>query len=138
MKVVIDANELFSLLIRGSKDSKEILFSNKVKLIAPEFLLIEFAKNKEEILSKTHRSEEEFIQILYIFKKRIKLIPEEEFESFIEEACEIFPQHTKDYPYLALALKYACPIWSEEKLLKMQNKIEVFNTRELSERLMTS
>jgi hypothetical protein len=36
MIIVVDANELFSLLIKGSKDSAEILFSNKIELIATE------------------------------------------------------------------------------------------------------
>lgn len=102
MIIVIDANELFSLLIRGSKDSAEIFFSNKIELIAPEFIFIEFSNNKEEILEKTHRTEEEFSEIFLIFKEKIKLIPEQEFEKFLNEACKLFPQHTKDSQYLAL------------------------------------
>ena len=43
--------------------------SNNVELIAPEFLLIEFSKDKSEILSKTHRSEEDFSKLLSIFEK---------------------------------------------------------------------
>lgn len=135
MKVVIDANELFSLLIKGSRDSKEILFSNKIELIAPEFIFVEFLNNKEEILCKTHRGEEEFLEVFSIFQDKIRLIAQQEFESLIDEACNLFPEHTKDSPYLALALKYSCPIWSEEKLLKKQNKIEVLNSKELAETL---
>ncbi|MEK6860231.1 MAG: PIN domain-containing protein [Nanoarchaeota archaeon] len=135
MIVVVDANELFSLLIRGSKDSAEILFSNEVELIAPEFIFLEFSNNKEEILEKTHRNEEEFLEVLLIIKNKIKLIPEQEFEEFLDESRNLFPQHTKDVPYLALALKYKCPVWSEEKLLKKQDKIEILNTQELIKRL---
>lgn len=131
MLVVIDANELFSLLIRGSKDAWEILVSEKVQLIAPEFLLIEFSNNKAEILSKTHRSEDEFLGILSIIESRIKFISEEEFKEFILKASRLFPLHSKDTPYLALALKYNCFLWSEEKLLKRQSEIKIFNTQEL-------
>ena len=48
MFVVVDANELFSLLIRGTKKSESVLFSDKIDLIAPEFLLTEFSKHKNE------------------------------------------------------------------------------------------
>lgn len=131
MLVIVDANELFSLLIKGSRRSAEILLSNKLELIAPEFIMVEFSKNKEEILSKTHRLESEFIELLSIFEKQIKFIPKEEFEEFIPEASKILPEHPKDAPYFALALKFKCLIWSEEKLLKKQSSIKVFNTFEL-------
>lgn len=131
MIVVVDANELFSLLIKGTEYSEEILVSNKLQLIAPELLLIEFSNNKEEVLSKTHRTSEEFNKLLSIFERRIKFIPEEEFKEFISNACKIFPEHSKDAPYLALALKFNCVLWSEERLLKKQDKIKVLNTREL-------
>lgn len=131
MIVVVDANELFSLLIRETEYSEEILVSNKLQLIAPELLLIEFSNNKEEVLSKTHRTSEEFNKLLSVFERRIKFIPEEEFKEFIPDACKIFPEHSKDAPYLALALKFNCVLWSEEKLLKKQNKVDVLNTKEL-------
>ncbi len=44
MIIIIDANELFSLLIKGGKDSTEILFSNKIELIAPDFILVELSR----------------------------------------------------------------------------------------------
>jgi len=132
MLVVVDANELFSLLIRGTRRSEGILFSDRVELIAPEFLLIEFSNNREEILSKTHRSEEDFSRLISVFERRIEFIPREEFEDFIPRASEILKEHLKDVPYLALALRYNCPIWSEEKLLKKQSFVSVFNTFELA------
>jgi len=131
MLIIIDANELFSLLIKGNRLSKELFISKNIELIAPEFILEEFANNKEEILSKTHRTEEEFSELLSVFSDRVKLISKKVFESFIPEACELIPNHTKDKEYLALALKFNCPIWSEEKLLKTQTKVRILNTQEL-------
>ena len=135
MLVVVDANELFSLLIKGTSKSETILFSDKVELIAPEFLLIEFSNNKKEIRSKTHRSEVEFSRLLSIFERRITFLPKEEFEKFIPKALKLFPEHTKDVPYLALALKFDCILWSEENLLKKQFSIKVLNTWELHAKL---
>lgn len=135
MLVVIDANELFSLLIKGSKSSKEIFLSKNIELIAPEFILEEFTNNKDELLVKAHRTETEFLEVLSVFKNRIKLFPEQEFCQFMPEACKLLPEHIKDALYLALALKFDCLIWSEEKLLKKQCKIKVFNTKELFDKL---
>ena len=138
MLVVIDANELFSLLIKGSKSSKEIFLSKNIELIAPEFILEEFANNKEELLSKVHRTETEFLEVLSVFKEKIKLFPEKEFFQFMPEACRLFPEHTKDIPYLALALKFNCLLWTEEKLLKKQLSVRVLNTAELFDSLSSS
>jgi len=131
MFVVVDANELFSLLIKGTKKSEAILFSDNIELIAPEFLLIEFSKNKQEILFKTHRSEEEFSRLVFIFERRIRFFPKSEFKEFVAKALELIPEHKKDVPYLALAMKFDSVLWSEEKLLKKQSKVKVLSTEEL-------
>ena len=86
MLVVIDANELISLLIKGSEKSEFILFADEIELIAPEFLFIEFSKHKNEILLKTHRTDADFSRLLSIFERRVRLIPKEEFREFIQEA----------------------------------------------------
>jgi predicted nucleic acid-binding protein len=131
MLVVVDANELFSLLIKGNKNSIGILLSNKLQLITPEFVLVEFSKHKDEILSKTHRDEEEFSEVLSVLEDRIKFIPKQDFEEFILEAKELLLEHLKDVPYLALALKFECPIWSQDKFLRKQSKVKVLTTNEL-------
>lgn len=135
MLVVIDANELFALLIRGSKGSEYLLLSNRVELIAPEFLLAEFERHKEEILSKTHKSETEFAMLLSVFRRRIKFIPKQEFEDSMKKALKLLPQNPKDAPYIALALKYNACIWSEDRPLKQQSRVKVLNTGELLKEL---
>src|SRR3989338_5277896 len=131
MLVVVDANELFSLLIRGTEKSEAILFSERAKLIAPELLLTEFSRHKQELLSKTHRSEEGFARLVSILERRIELIPKVEFEQHLSTARSLFPEHTKDVPYLALALAYNCALWTEEKRLKKQSSVLVVTTKEL-------
>ena len=55
MNLVIDANILFSALIKAGK-TIEILLNPGFNFYAPEFLLEEFQKYRDEILIKTHRS----------------------------------------------------------------------------------
>jgi len=71
MKLIVDANILFSALIKDGLTA-ELLISDKLQFFAPEFLFIEFAKYKDLILRKTHRNEEEFNHFLEILKVIIK------------------------------------------------------------------
>ena len=131
MDLVIDANILFAALIKESV-TKELILSNGINLFAPEFLFEEFYKYKEEILKKTNRSLEEFNEIFMILTNIITLIPEEEFSLFLEKAKSISPDEN-DSVYFALALKLNCPIWSNDKKLKNQDKIRVYSTQDLIE-----
>ena len=53
-----------------------------------------------------------------------------------DEAFELAP-HKKDVQYFALALKFDCPIWSDEVKFKKQSSVNVYNTSEVLELLFT-
>jgi len=36
-----------------------------------------------------------------------------------------------DVPYLALALKLNCPVWSNDRKLKNQNAVRIYSTQEI-------
>ena len=129
MDLVIDANILFASLIKDSFTYR-LLFSGKLHLFAPEYIFTEFEKHKEEIIEKTERTTEEFFRLVEILKRRIILVPLEELLSYVEEA-EKLNQDPDDIVYFALALRLNCAIWSNDKKLKQQNKVEVYNTQEL-------
>ncbi len=92
--------------------------------------MTEFEKHKEEILGKTERTTEDFYQLLGVLKRRITIIPLEELTEYVEKAEEISPDRG-DMAYFALALKFNCPIWSNDKKLKQQHTIKVYHTHEL-------
>ena len=129
MRLVVDANIIFSVLIKECK-TKEILFDFVYELYTPEFVFSEIKKYEEEILSKTHRTKEEFDLVFSGLKEIIKVVPSEDFEEFIEEAETISPD-PDDASYFALALKLDCGIWSNDKRLKDQDKIKVYSTIDL-------
>ena len=131
MKLVVDANILFSALIKEGM-TKKILFDLSYELYSPAFIFEEFKKHQNEILFKTHRTNEEFYKILESLKEIISFVPDEDFTDYIEGAEKICPDYD-DSAYFALALKLNCPIWSGEKSFKEQSKIKVFNTKELVE-----
>lgn len=130
MDLVIDANVLFSVLIKDNF-SYNFLFSGKFHLFTPEYIFTELEKHKEEILEKTERTTEEFFRLLETLKRRIVIIPLEELVPYVDEAEKLTPD-PDDMSYFALALKLNCAIWSNDKKLKDQNRIEIYNTHELS------
>ena len=130
MDLIIDANVLFSVLIKRGK-TEELLFEEDLHVFAPEFIFEEFEKYRDLLLEKTERSREEFDELMVILKKRIKTIPNEEIEKFIPEAEKICPDK-KDVDYFALALKMKCIIWSNDKELKTKQKVvTIYSTEEL-------
>ncbi len=129
MDLVIDANILFSVLIKSGK-TEELIFDSDLHLFAPEFIFDEFAKYKEFILTKTERSDLEFEHLLVLLKKCIILVSNEESEKFIAQAKKISPD-PHDVDYFALALKMRCAIWSNDKDLKKQTEVLVYPTEDL-------
>lgn len=129
MDVVVDANILFSALIKEGK-TKELFVSDIFHLFAPEFLLEEFSKYRDIIIQKTKRTEREFAEIFTILENLITIVPKEECEEFLAQAQEISPDKG-DIPYFALALKLNCPLWSNDKKAKGQKIVPVYPTEDL-------
>ncbi len=131
MELIIDANILFSALIKDSF-TVELIFDESIKLFTADFIVQEFFKYEKIILKKTHRTREEFIQIMHILQDIITVVPKEEYSKFIKEATNISPD-PKDVMYFALALKLKCAIWSNDKKLKEQGKVNIFSTSQVKE-----
>ncbi len=131
MEVIIDANILFSSLIKNSLTAN-LLFKEDLTLYVPDFFIEEFMKYENLILKKTNRSREDYIRILHCLKKIIHKISGEKFSNFLNKAEKICPDE-KDIPYFALALKLEIPIWSNDKKLKEQNIIKIYSTKEMLE-----
>ncbi len=129
MDLVIDANVFFAILIKEGVNY-QILFREDLHLFAPEFLFTEFEEHKEEVLEKTKRTREEFFKLVEIIKSRIILIPLEELIEYVPKAEKISPD-PDDMAYFAAALKMHCWIWSNDKKMKNQKKVEIISTSEL-------
>lgn len=130
MKLVVDANILFSALIKEGK-TVELLRLPSIEFYSSSFVMEEFEKYKEEILSKTHRTKEEFWDIFKELKEIVSIIPDEEFVHCVDEAEGLTPD-PKDMTYFALALHLGCGIWSNDKKLKEQMKVKVYTTEEIT------
>ena len=129
MILVVDANILFSALIKNSLTAN-LLFEEGLNLCTPEFIVDEFFKYEEFLLKKTSRKKEEFIQIMHMLKDVITVVPQEEYSTCMKEAETISPDK-KDMLYFALALKFRCGIWSNDKRLKNQGTINIYSTSDV-------
>jgi len=133
MELVIDAGIVFTGLT-GLGITKKLLFLKDLKLYSPEQLLEEINEHKPRIIELSSLSSGEIEELLKLIKERISFISEKSFESFLEQANSSIPDK-EDTSYLALALSKAIPIWSNDEHFKQQKLIEVFNTKELVEKL---
>ena len=129
MLLIVDTNVIFSFFNRESV-ARRIVLSGKVKLFAPKFLLEEIEEHKQEIKEKFGLNDMQISIVLELVKTFIDFIPLDEFKDKVPEAKNISPD-PDDIQFLALALKLDIPLWSEDKALKQQNVVKVFNTSEL-------
>ncbi|MCX6751122.1 MAG: PIN domain-containing protein [Candidatus Pacearchaeota archaeon] len=129
MELVVDANVIISSLISCTGKTCETLFSDKLKLYVPEFLLEEIYKYKEEISEKSGLSKEKIDILFSLISLNFEIVPLFEFSNFLEKASKICPD-TNDIEYFALALKLNFPLWSNDKKLK-QGSLKVLNTSEV-------
>lgn len=90
MLLVVDANVLFSVIIARGKTC-DLIFCERLNLIAPEFLFTELEEHKDEIIAKSSLTEDDFEEFLNSLKERIEVIPRQEFERFLQEANMICP-----------------------------------------------
>ncbi len=130
MKFVIDANIVFSLVIKQGK-TYELFFKRDLELFAPEFLLTELLKYENLILEKSGLSKEKFEEIIVKLKKNIIFVKEIDFLHLQKLAIEISPD-IKDISYFALALYLDCPIWSNDKKLREQSKVIIYSTLDMT------
>ena len=100
MQIVIDANVIMAMLIKPGKPI-ELLFKEELEIFAPELILKEIERNKYVIKEKTSFDEVEIDKEFFIIKKRVKIIPEEEFKdhrSIAEKIKELLSKKSlKDF-----------------------------------------
>jgi len=129
VKLVVDANVLFSALIKDGV-TRRLFFEERLEIYAPEYLFEEFAEHRDEIIQKTHRCKADFWDVMGILKSKISIVPLSEFERFMEKAHEVSPDRD-DAIYFAVAFAIKGAIWSNDRNLKSQKAVRILNTEEI-------
>jgi len=132
LNIIIDSNVLFSALIKNSVTRRIILEYHSFFLF-PSFIFDEMDKHKEILLKKSEMNSKDFNLLLNILLRKVMIIPTEVLSPYKKEAYKIVKDiDPDDTLFIACALAYPDSfIWSDDKKLKQQSKIQILNTSEM-------
>ncbi len=140
MKLVVDTNIVITEFWSGSAFN---VLKNKVQLIAPELVLEEIQSYEADIKKKAGINQAGFDRERAFLAQNIEFIPIDGYKMQLKEAAAMaghLPAERKgefleDVDFLALALKEGCPIWTHDKIFRLQERIIIFSTKEIIELL---
>lgn len=116
MKIVLDANILFSSLISGNQLYVDIF--KALEIYMPDFTFIEISKYENKIIKKT-KAKDDFTFFVRELFAEITVIPKlaiskANYEKAVSLCSDIDP---KDSAYLALSIEFDIPLWTNDKKL---------------------
>ena|SRR3989344_5295728 len=128
MNIVIDTNIFISALIKEGI-TRKIITESRQNFLLPEFELYEIYSNKKEILDKSKLSEKEFNILLLRLLRYVRIIPTGIIIDYRYEANKIMGNIDKDDTiFIATALTFDSPIWSDDNHFQKQNKVKILKT----------
>lgn len=134
MKLVVDANVLFSALIREGA-TRRLWFRSQVELCAPAMIIVELIKYKKHISTKF--SETESLESLTEkVLSRVRIVGEDSLKPFIPAAKTLI-EDPKDWIYLACALKEDAAIWTNDRHFMQQKRVKIRTTTELLQEILS-
>lgn len=120
MRVVVDTNIIFSLLLQKKSKFRKRFFQKDVEIFAPNFLMIEIIRHKEKLLKNSKLEEAEVIELLHLILQKIHFINEmtismpNKIQAY--EWCKDIDE--TDTPFVALALDLESSFWTGDKKLR--------------------
>jgi predicted nucleic acid-binding protein len=120
MRIVIDTNMIFSLLLGKNETLRDIFFDLAHTFFAPNYIIGELFEKKEKIMKCSALPEAEVYELLYRILSRIKFVAEEfvasEHKLQAFNLCKDIDED--DIPFIALSLQLDAPFWTGDKRLK--------------------
>lgn len=122
MRIIVDANIVFSAILNTNSKIADILLNSKgtFEFLAPDYLQTELHKYHSKISKITKLTIKEIINVENKVTKPIIFmsgihIPE---TKWIIAENMVMDIDSKDTPYVAFSLFYNCKIWSGDKVLR--------------------
>ena len=133
LKLIVDTNIIIKALIKDSKVRAILLNPNNLFCL-PEYAIEEVMEHMPLLIEKTGLPEEQIKLALNTLQTNIQIIPSEKVLEKWDEAKEIIESVDEgDIPFIAASLTITCDgIWSDDKDLKRQRKVKVWNTRDIT------
>ncbi len=132
MKLVVDANILFSFFSEKSFTRSFILNHPEIEYFTPAYVFDELEKHEETIKKKADIDDRIYRLIIDEVREYVEVISVESLETYWEKAENSCPD-PDDVHYFACALAEDCPLWSNDGKLKEQDTVKVIDTEELVE-----
>jgi predicted nucleic acid-binding protein len=129
MELVVDTNIVIAAIIRPGA-TRSMLMHPQLDLSSPARLVEEMEKHREEIQLKSWLDDAEFEKAVELVLSSLAIVHRAAYSGYDLKAQEIAPDKD-DAPFFALALQKECAIWTNEKRLKKQDKIKIYDTAEL-------
>lgn len=140
-KIVVDTNVLISALINPDSIVWEIVEIEEVDFLAPEIVVDEIEKYESLIKDKldSREREEEYDYLLSELFHPIVIVSPSVYEGKVKEAHKVMKSiDEKDTEFLALALTYDIPVWSDNGDFQEQNEVEVYTTEQIVEEIFSN
>lgn len=140
MNLVVDANLVFSCIVRSDGNIGEILLrsSDRFAFFAPDVLVQELERHHTKLRKMARMSDVELRSVLAAILRNITIIREPLLSKANLRKAEKLLTNVDlfDVPYLALALDLDCPLWTGDlKLihgLRMRRFDQVVSTADLA------
>ena len=136
MELVVDANILLAGFMRTAI-TRELLLDTRLRLHAPEHLIYETRKHllgNSSLRKRIGLSSKQIEEIWFVLTQNIESHAQTDYHKSYASALKI-ASHPEDTPYLALALDMGIPLWSNDKGMKTQERVRVFTTQEIINKL---
>ena len=118
--VVVDANILFSALLREESRFSRLILGSERSFYICESTIVELFKHKERILQFSKLSESEVIRLFYLLLRHLVVVKEEliapETRAEAYKLCAEIDE--TDTPHVALTMHLDGMFWSGDKELK--------------------
>lgn len=121
MKIVVDANIIFSAILNSNGKIGDLLINSQkyILFIAPNFLRSEIFKHYSRLSKISGMTTEQVREAEYQIYKEITFISEEQIKLSAWFAAEklVADVDPKDIQYVAFSKHFRCKIWSGDKTL---------------------
>ena len=130
-RVVVDANILFSALLRDGTTRRLLLYGG-LDLHTPETIWSEFERNRAYLLLKSAATEAAFDLLVDALHDRIAAVPLVIIREQMARAEESLGKgNPLDAPYVAAALALGATLWTQDKSLLAKAPVPVVTTAEV-------
>ncbi len=132
MRIVIDTNVLMAGLLKDSI-IREILVSKNIHFFLPDLAIKEVLKYKDYLCKKSSYTINELEILLSYLLENIKVIPVIKIKKYMKKAENIMGKiDINDSSFVATCFAInADGIWSFDRHFKIQNKIRIFDIKDI-------